>query len=202
MSSRLVRSIGAIGAIGAVTVGVAACGGSSSASTASSTPAASSVAAKAKTAVAEKAGAEGASTAPSASAAPEKAGAEGASTAPSASASTTAAATTVPVTLGTPTEFTLTLGVSAIPAGKVTFKVTNGGKMAHEFSILKTTTPGANLKVTNGQADETGSIAETGDMAAGAVKSLTVDLKPGHYVVLCNLPGHYQGGMWKNMTVS
>ena len=184
MSSRLVRSIGAIGAIGAVTVGVAACGGSSSASTASSTPAASSVAAKAETAVAEKAGAEGASTAPSAS------------------ASTTAAATTVPVTLGTPTEFTLTLGVSAIPAGKVTFKVTNGGKMAHEFSILKTTTPGANLKVTNGQADETGSIAETGDMAAGAVKSLTVNLKPGHYVVLCNLPGHYAGGMWKNMTVS
>jgi len=185
MSSRLIRSIGAIGAIGAVTMGIAACGGSSSASTASSTPAASTVAAKAKTAVAEKASA-----------------AEGASTTPGAAASTSAAATSVPVTLGTPTEFTLNLGVATIPAGKVTFKVTNGGKMTHEFNILKTVTPGADLKVTNGQADETGSVAETGDMAAGSVKSLTVNLKPGHYVVLCNLPGHYQGGMWKNMTVS
>ena len=114
----------------------------------------------------------------------------------------TAAVTTVPVTLGTPTEFTLDLGTSTIPAGKVTFNVTNGGKMVHEFVVLKTTTPGADLKVTNSKADETGNIGETGDMAAGSTKTLTLNLKAGHYVVLCNLPGHYQGGMWKNVTVS
>jgi uncharacterized cupredoxin-like copper-binding protein len=104
--------------------------------------------------------------------------------------------------MGTPKAFSLSLGTANIPAGKVTFNVKNGGSMVHEFVVLKTTTPGADLKVTNGQADETGNVAETGDMPAGSTKTLTLNLKAGHYVVLCNLPGHYQGGMWKNMTVS
>lgn len=125
------------------------------------------------------------------------------STAESASTtSATAAVTTVPVTMGTPTEFSLDLGTETIPAGKVTFTVKNSGSMVHEFVVLKTTTPGADLKVTNGTADEAGNIGETGDMPAGSTKTLTLNLKAGHYVVLCNLPGHYQGGMWKNMTVS
>ena len=122
-----------------------------------------------------------------------------------ASASTTSAAkavTTVPVTLGTPKPFSLDLGTATIPAGKVTFNVKNGGTMVHEFVVLKTDTPGAKLKVTNGKADETGNIGETGDMPAGSTKTLTLNLKAGHYVVLCNLPGHYQGGMWKDLTVS
>jgi len=128
---------------------------------------------------------------------------EAASTAASATAaSKTAAVTTVPVTLGSPNPFSLDLGTATIPAGKVTFTVKNAGTMVHEFEVLKTTTPGADLKVTNGKADETGNIGETGDMPAGSTKTLTLNLKAGHYVVLCNLPGHYQGGMWKNMTVS
>ncbi len=125
-----------------------------------------------------------------------------AETGTAATKTSTTAATTVPVTLGSPQEFSLGLGSSTIPAGKVSFDVKNAGSMVHEFVVLKTTTPGADLKVTNGKADETGNIGETGDMKAGATKTLTLNLKPGHYVVLCNLPGHYQGGMWKNVTVS
>ena len=115
---------------------------------------------------------------------------------------TTAAATTVPATLAGTSPFSLELGTTDIPAGKVTFDVVNKGTMVHELVVLKTTTPGKDLKVTNGTADETGNIGETGDMAAGSSKTLTVTLAPGHYVVLCNLAGHYQGGMWKDITVS
>ena len=122
--------------------------------------------------------------------------------APAATTSATKAVTTVPVTMGTPKPFSLDLGTTTIPAGKVTFTVKNGGTMVHEFVVLKTDTPGAKLKVANGTADETGNIGETGDMPAGSTKTLTLNLKAGHYVVLCNLPGHYQGGMWKDMTVS
>ena len=127
---------------------------------------------------------------------------EPASTAAASTTAATDAVTTVPVTMGTPTEFSLDLGTTTIPAGEVTFTVKNDGSMVHEFVVLKTTTPGADLKVTNGTADEAGNIGETGDMPAGTTKTLTLTLKAGHYVVLCNLPGHYQGGMWKDMTVS
>ena len=106
------------------------------------------------------------------------------------------------MTEGSPKPFTLALSTTTIPAGKVTFQVKNAGSMVHEFVVLKTNTPGADLKVTNGKADETGNIGETGDMKAGASKDLTLTLKPGHYVVLCNLPGHYAGGMYKDFTVS
>ena len=31
--------------------------------------------------------------------------------------------------------------------------------------------------------------------------SLVVDLSPGTYLVICNMPAHYQNGMWAYMTV-
>ncbi len=36
---------------------------------------------------------------------------------------------------------------------------------------------------------------------AGATKSYTVDLKPGKYVLLCSIPGHYQSGQYVSLTV-
>jgi uncharacterized cupredoxin-like copper-binding protein len=38
-------------------------------------------------------------------------------------------------------------------------------------------------------------------MQPGTTKTLTIDLAPGHYVFLCNLPGHYQSGMHVDVTV-
>jgi uncharacterized cupredoxin-like copper-binding protein len=32
-------------------------------------------------------------------------------------------------------------------------------------------------------------------MKAGTSQLLTIDLKSGHYAVVCNLPGHYAAGM-------
>ena len=45
-------------------------------------------------------------------------------------------------------------------------------------------------------------VGETGDMETGATQTLTLDLAPGHYVFVCNLPGHYQQGMHASLTVS
>ncbi len=36
---------------------------------------------------------------------------------------------------------------------------------------------------------------------ARQTKKLTLDLKPGHYAIICNLPGHYLGGMYTDLTV-
>ena len=45
-------------------------------------------------------------------------------------------------------------------------------------------------------------VDEVEDVKAGTTKQLTVDLTPGRYVLLCNLPGHYKLGMETGLTVS
>ncbi|MDP9329976.1 MAG: cupredoxin domain-containing protein [Actinomycetota bacterium] len=99
---------------------------------------------------------------------------------------------------------------SSAPAGSITFSVTNEGTMIHEFVVERTDTLAADIPVKSfeGEADRIDedtagtNDGETGDMAAGATQSLTVDLKPGHYVFFCNLPGHYAQGMHLDFTVT
>jgi uncharacterized cupredoxin-like copper-binding protein len=39
-------------------------------------------------------------------------------------------------------------------------------------------------------------------MEPGAVMMLTLKLAPGHYAVVCNLPGHYASGMHQDFFVT
>jgi uncharacterized cupredoxin-like copper-binding protein len=99
---------------------------------------------------------------------------------------------------------------SATPgAGPVTFTVTNDGTITHEFVVLKTDTPADEIEIGTfeGEQDRINedtagtNVGETGDMKPGATKTVTLDLQPGHYVFLCNLPGHYMQGMHVDVTV-
>ena len=45
-------------------------------------------------------------------------------------------------------------------------------------------------------------VGETGDMDPGTTTALTIDLAPGHYAVVCNLPGHYAMGMHQDFWVA
>jgi uncharacterized cupredoxin-like copper-binding protein len=100
------------------------------------------------------------------------------------------------------TEMKITGGASTVAAGKVTFAVTNAGTVAHEMVVLKTPTAAGKLATSSsGRADESGNVGETGDMQVGATKTLTLNLKPGHYALICNLPGHYTAGMYTDLTV-
>ena len=73
--------------------------------------------------------------------------------------------------------------------------------MPHEFVVLRTATPAAQLPIKAGRADETGNVGETGDLEAGASKTIAVNLKAGHYALICNLPGHYTAGQHTDLTV-
>jgi uncharacterized cupredoxin-like copper-binding protein len=97
-------------------------------------------------------------------------------------------------------EFSVNPTSSQAGAGKVTFKVHNGGTITHEFVVVKTNKGAGNL-LKGSRADETGNVGETGDLKAGASKSLTLNLKPGHYALICNLPGHYAAGQHVDFTV-
>ena len=96
---------------------------------------------------------------------------------------------------------------ATIKAGQVTFHVSNDDTSdTHEFVIFKTDlAPGKLPLDDNGNVDETASslthIDEIPDLAPGDVKDLTVTLDPGNYVAICNLPGHYQAGMFTGFTV-
>ncbi len=109
---------------------------------------------------------------------------------------------TVTVDLSKTNEFSMTPSVISVPAGKVTFKVNNDGTMVHEMAIVKTDKTPQQLTKPDGTADESTIVDEADDIPAGASKSLTLDMIPGKYILLCNLPGHYAGGMYAEFTVT
>lgn len=127
------------------------------------------------------------------------------SSAPSSSAASTAAVTsggtTVSVAAG---EFYFHLDRTSAPAGKVTFAANNEGKVGHEMVVIKTDTKAGDLPYKNGEASEEGAAGEIGedDLEVGETSKLTLDLQPGHYALICNLPGHFKGGMYTDFVVS
>lgn len=99
------------------------------------------------------------------------------------------------------------LDVATVAAGKVTFDVINDSKdIIHEM-ILSPVPEGATElsylvdenRVDEEKADHLGEVAE---LDPGKGGSLTIDLKPGTYIVYCNIPAHFVDGMWTMLTVT
>ncbi len=87
-------------------------------------------------------------------------------------------------------------------ATRITFVVRNGGKITHEFVVLKTAKAAGALAAAGAkEAPETGAVGEIGVIKPGAVKRLTLNLTKGHYTLLCNLPGHYNSGQFADFYV-
>ena len=97
-------------------------------------------------------------------------------------------------------EFSVNPSAIQAPAGRVSFNVRNTGTIPHEFVVLQTDKPAGSL-LNGARADETGNVGESGDLAPGAAKTLSVKLKAGHYALVCNLPGHYSAGQHIDFTV-
>lgn len=115
------------------------------------------------------------------------------------SASTTATAGDLSVTVG---EMFIHPGQTTIPAGTVHVTVDNQGTMQHEVVFLKTDVAEGKLPVTAGEVSEDSSVGEVGEIAAGTSKSGDIKLTRGTYVLVCNLPGHYQAGMHATLKVT
>jgi uncharacterized cupredoxin-like copper-binding protein len=91
---------------------------------------------------------------------------------------------------------------SSTKAGKVTFAVRNRGKLKHEFIVVKTNRPAGKLPLKGAVARLTGVKGKLKPFKPGSLKKLTLTLKSGKYVLLCNLPGHYKAGQYKAFRVS
>jgi uncharacterized cupredoxin-like copper-binding protein len=94
----------------------------------------------------------------------------------------------------------------SVPAGKVTFEVTNDSKdVIHEMLVA----PVANADVVlpynanENRVDEEAAkdLGEVSELDPGKSGALTLELKPGTYVLYCNIPGHFMAGMWTTLTV-
>jgi uncharacterized cupredoxin-like copper-binding protein len=97
-------------------------------------------------------------------------------------------------------EYSIAPEPSQVAAGSVTFKVRNAGSINHEFVVLRTNKKASQLLKGN-EADESGNVGEIGNLDPGQTKSLKLDLKAGHYALICNLTGHYKLGQHADLTV-
>jgi uncharacterized cupredoxin-like copper-binding protein len=81
-------------------------------------------------------------------------------------------------------------------AGKLKLTLDNKGKIEHELVLLKSADAPASLKIGGqGRVSEKASVGEVSETKPGVSRSTTFDLKPGRYVYVCNIPGHYASGM-------
>ncbi|HEX5922798.1 MAG TPA: sulfocyanin-like copper-binding protein [Baekduia sp.] len=99
------------------------------------------------------------------------------------------------------TDFKVTPSAKSVGHGKVKFVVANKAAIEHELIVIKTSKKASELPVSGGRASEKGSVGEV-ELAGHKTKSLTLSLKKGHYALICNVKGHYKGGMYTDLTVS
>jgi uncharacterized cupredoxin-like copper-binding protein len=95
--------------------------------------------------------------------------------------------------------------ISVARAGAVTFTVKNAGSVTHELVVLRTDLADDQLPPNPdeaGKVEEEGALGESGDLAPGATATFTFTLTPGHYVLICNEPGHYAAGMHATLNVA
>jgi uncharacterized cupredoxin-like copper-binding protein len=97
----------------------------------------------------------------------------------------------------------ITVNVPSVKAGKTKIGVRNVGTMQHSFQVLKTDLAPDKLPIdgASAKAKEDGKVGEIASIPTGKSAAVTLDLTPGKYVFICNVPGHYQLGMRTGFTV-
>jgi len=95
---------------------------------------------------------------------------------------------TIKVAVTKTKEFAFVLSAKTVKHGSVTFTVTNGGNLPHDFEICSKASTAATATTCAGK--------HTPMVSPGASSKLTVTIaKPGSYEYLCTVPGHAAAGM-------
>ncbi len=98
--------------------------------------------------------------------------------------------------VATEKEYAIALDKASVPAGPVTFTIKNAGTLPHNLGVVAA--DGASKA--GGITGKT--IKDSENIDGGKSGTLTVDLKPGTYQVVCTVPGHVQLGMIVMLTVT
>ena len=92
----------------------------------------------------------------------------------------------------------------AFRPGRVALRVHNAGTAPHEIVILRIKRDPAALPMRAGRIDEKAAGQVYGAVhvpIGGDTQNAAVQLRPGTYVFLCNISGHYLAGMHTTVTV-
>lgn len=104
-------------------------------------------------------------------------------------------------------DFSIELSTDTVPSGSVLFAASNAGPTTHEFEVFSVPdgVDLAEIPIADDVADVEGAglkvVDEIEDIVAGTSAELTLNLEPGSYAVVCNLPEHYAQGMYAAFTV-
>jgi uncharacterized cupredoxin-like copper-binding protein len=103
-------------------------------------------------------------------------------------------------------EFSVTPQPASTGSGQITFNVKNDGAVLHELVVIRTEGDPAKLPQSQGKVDETNPGIEVKGKAqniAGGASGIVsaTGLPAGKYALICNIPGHYTGGMHAAFTV-
>jgi uncharacterized cupredoxin-like copper-binding protein len=92
-----------------------------------------------------------------------------------------------------------------LSAGDAVLRVRNRGPDAHELIVIKLGPRGLPFRADGMTVDEEAlERDELGALEPGepeSIRDLDVRLAPGRYVLLCNMSGHYLGGMHRTLVV-
>jgi uncharacterized cupredoxin-like copper-binding protein len=138
---------------------------------------------------------------------PSAAGAapSGASPSPAASASAAPSASAATNTIGL-SEWKVAVATTITP-GTSTFSISNIGTIPHELLVFK-----SDLQPSAYPVDAAGNIEEEGagvtllsdgdNVDPGGSQVRAIDLTPGTYLFVCNIPGHFKAGMFTVVTIT
>jgi uncharacterized cupredoxin-like copper-binding protein len=102
-------------------------------------------------------------------------------------------------------DFAIKVSPRTLAAGDVVLRAINRGPDQHELIVARVRDPNLPLRSDGLTVDEDGfeksivGVLEPG--APNSVRELRVQLKPGHYVLFCNMSGHFMGGMRADVVV-
>ncbi len=94
-------------------------------------------------------------------------------------------------------EFEVKPDPTSLVDGATQFTVANDGSVLHNFRVIASDLPADQLPISSGAVDEgqVDVVASIADFDAGQTQTTAVNLPPGSYVLICNVPGHYSAGM-------
>lgn len=105
--------------------------------------------------------------------------------------------------LATLDEWSITVDQAGVPTGDVTFDVVNAGTIPHELVIIRSDENPDSLPVEGSMVpeDQVDVVGEVEEFPAGQSESGTFTLTAGSYILICNIPAHYEQGMYLGFTV-
>ena len=104
------------------------------------------------------------------------------------------------------TEWKVTIG-GTIKSGKTDLTISNAGVAAHELLVFKSDlAPSAYPTDAAGDINEEGAgvtlVSDGDNIDPAGSQTRSIDLAPGTYLFVCNIPGHFKAGMFTTVIVA